>query len=116
VAARPAFGIERPNRGRVVPGRRAGGSEGAYRRGAAAGGLREPVTRSPMESEALARNPERLAAIRAKLVRDLDTEPLFDTAGTTRGRETACTTMWLHSQDGLPPASFAVDRVPRVAA
>ena len=47
-------------------------------------GLRELVTKSLAEYEeqalALARNPERLAAIKAKLVRNRDTAPLFDTA------------------------------------
>jgi predicted O-linked N-acetylglucosamine transferase (SPINDLY family) len=57
---------------------------------------------------ALARNPERLAAIRAKLRHNRDTEPIFDTARSTRALESAYTMMWERQQAGLPPASFSV--------
>ena len=75
-------------------------------------GLPELVTSSLAEYEelalSLARNPQRLAAIRARLTRNCDTEPLFDTARFTRNLETAYTTMWERQQRGLPPTSFAV--------
>jgi predicted O-linked N-acetylglucosamine transferase (SPINDLY family) len=78
-------------------------------------GLPELVTSSLAEYEelalALARDPERLAAIRAKLMRNRDTEPLFDTARFTRDLETAYTMMWERTQRGEPPKSFSVASV-----
>ena len=75
-------------------------------------GLPELVTHSLEEYEALAsalaRDPARLAAIRAKLLRNRDTEPMFDTARFTRDLESAYTTMWKRQQAGLAPESFAV--------
>jgi predicted O-linked N-acetylglucosamine transferase (SPINDLY family) len=75
-------------------------------------GLPELVTSSLAEYEklalALARDPQRLAAIRAKLMRNRQTEPLFDTARFTRNLESAYLTMWERQQAGLPPDSFAV--------
>jgi hypothetical protein len=38
-------------------------------------------------------------------------EPLFDTARFTRDLEAVYTEMWNRVQDGLSPASFAVDQV-----
>jgi protein O-GlcNAc transferase len=77
-----------------------------------AAGLPELVTESPADYEALAlelaRAPERLAAIRAKLKQNRDTQPLFDTARFTRHLESAYITMWERQQAGLPPASFSV--------
>jgi predicted O-linked N-acetylglucosamine transferase (SPINDLY family) len=77
-------------------------------------GLPELVTSSLTEYEelalALARDPERLAAIRSKLMRNRSTEPLFDTARFTRDLESAYTTMLERQRAGLPPASFAVPR------
>jgi predicted O-linked N-acetylglucosamine transferase (SPINDLY family) len=74
-------------------------------------GLPELVASSLTDYEelalALARDPERLAAIKAKLMRNRVTEPLFDTARFTRDLESAYTTMWERHQSGLPPASFA---------
>ena len=66
-------------------------------------GLPELVTSSLAEYEALAlalaRNPGRLAEIRAKLIRNRDIAPLFDTARFTRHLETAYTqTMWHRTQ------------------
>jgi protein O-GlcNAc transferase len=58
---------------------------------------------------ALARNPERLAAIKTKLLRNRETKPLFDTAAFTRGLERAFTIMWERQQAGLPPESFTVE-------
>jgi protein O-GlcNAc transferase len=79
-------------------------------------GLPELVTTSLDEYEqlalALARDPERLAAIKAKLMRNRLTKPLFDTARFTRDLESAYTTMWERQQAGLAPASFAVATAP----
>jgi protein O-GlcNAc transferase len=58
----------------------------------------------------LAREPEALGAIKAKLARNRDSFPLFDTAHFTRNIEVALTTMWARHQRGEPPQSFAVDR------
>jgi predicted O-linked N-acetylglucosamine transferase (SPINDLY family) len=58
----------------------------------------------------LARNPERLALLKAKLARDRLTAPLFDTARFTRQLESAFTTMWERYQRGQPPVPFAVAR------
>jgi predicted O-linked N-acetylglucosamine transferase (SPINDLY family) len=75
-------------------------------------GLPELVTSSMAEYEALAlslaREPERLATIKAKLMRNRHTEPLFDTARFTHDLEAAYITMWERQQARLPPASFAV--------
>jgi predicted O-linked N-acetylglucosamine transferase (SPINDLY family) len=57
----------------------------------------------------LARDPARLSAIRAKLARNRETYPLFDTAHVTRNLESAYQTMWERLQLGLPPASFTVE-------
>jgi predicted O-linked N-acetylglucosamine transferase (SPINDLY family) len=75
-------------------------------------GLPELVTKSLSEYEtvalSLARDPARLAAIKAKLLRNRETEPLFDTARFTRDLESAYVRMCERQQAGLPPASFAV--------
>jgi predicted O-linked N-acetylglucosamine transferase (SPINDLY family) len=75
-------------------------------------GMPELVTSSLMEYEDLARvlakNPERLAAIRATLARNRDVEPMFDTARFTRYLEAAYTGMWEQQQAGRAPESFAV--------
>ena len=77
-----------------------------------AAGLPELVTASLAEYETLARtlaqNPNQLALLKAKLLRDRDVEPLFDTAGFTRNLEAAFTAMWERQQAGLPPAGFSV--------
>jgi protein O-GlcNAc transferase len=77
-------------------------------------GMPELVTTSPAEYEelaaALAQDPDRLTTIKAKLTHKRYTEPLFDTARFTRDLESAYTIMWQRQQDGLPVASFAVDR------
>ena len=56
----------------------------------------------------LALNPDKLAALRAKLARNRNTAPLFDTARFTRGLEAAYVTMWERHQAGLLPTPFAV--------
>jgi predicted O-linked N-acetylglucosamine transferase (SPINDLY family) len=75
-------------------------------------GLPELITSSLAEYEglalALAQTPDRLAALRAKLICNRQTEPLFDTAGYTRHLESAYTMMWERSQRGEPPRSFSV--------
>jgi predicted O-linked N-acetylglucosamine transferase (SPINDLY family) len=75
-------------------------------------GMPELVTSSLAEYEelalTLARDPERLAAIKAKLMRNRDAEPLFDTARFTRYLESAYTTMWERQQADLPPETFSV--------
>ena len=79
-------------------------------------GLPELVARSLAEYEELAvdlaRNPERLAAVKAKLMRNLATEPLFDTERYTRNLESAYTMMWERQQANLRPASFSVAQSP----
>ncbi len=47
--------------------------------------------------------------IKAKLRRNRDTEPLFDTARFTRDLECAYTIMWQRQRDGLPAVSFFAD-------
>jgi predicted O-linked N-acetylglucosamine transferase (SPINDLY family) len=59
----------------------------------------------------LARNSERLAALKLKLERDRYATPLFDTARFTRHLETAFTTMWQHLRRGESPSAFAVPRM-----
>jgi len=79
-------------------------------------GLPELVTSSPAEYETLAlklaRNPDWLAAIRTRLIRNRDTEPPFDTARITRDLETAYMTMWERTQRDEPPESFSVADAP----
>ncbi len=79
-------------------------------------GIPELVTSSLAEYEelalALARDRGRLAAIKAKLLRNRDSEPLFDTARFTRDLESAYSSMWGRQHAGLPPASFAVASQP----
>jgi len=74
--------------------------------------LPELVTTSLAEYEqlarALARDPQRLSAIREKLARNRDTTPLFDSAAFARGLETVYRNMWERQQAGLPPESFSV--------
>jgi protein O-GlcNAc transferase len=77
-----------------------------------AAGLPELVTHSLEEYEAtalaLARDPQRLSEIRAKLARNRDTHPLFDATRFTRHLEAAFATMWERAQRGEMPASFDV--------
>jgi predicted O-linked N-acetylglucosamine transferase (SPINDLY family) len=79
-------------------------------------GLPELVTSSLAEYEelaaALALDRDRLATVKAKLMRNRETQPLFDTARFTRDLEAAYTIMWERQQDGLPAASFAVNSTP----
>ncbi len=82
-----------------------------------AAGLPELVTSSLEEYEglalSLAREPARLAAIRAKLAENRDTCPLFDISRFTRHLESAYTEMWQRVQRGEAPTRLDV---PAVAA
>ena len=81
-----------------------------------AAGLPEMVTASLVDYEALAlalaRDPARLSAIKAKLNANRDSCALFDTARMTRSLEAAYTMMWEIYQRGLPPATFRLDPEP----
>ena len=78
-------------------------------------GLPELITRTLDEYEALAlrlaREPGSLAQIKAKLMANRDTCPLFDSARTTRHIEAAYTAIWERHRRGKPPAGFAIDPV-----
>jgi protein O-GlcNAc transferase len=78
-------------------------------------GLTELVTGSLHDYEALAlqlaRDPSRLATVKAKLVRNRDTCPLFDSARFARHLESAFVSVknrWLR---GEPTESFAVEPI-----
>ena len=75
-------------------------------------GLPELVTSSLADYEeaarAFAQSPERLAAVKAKLIQNRHIEPLFDTARITRDLEAAYTVMWEKAQNGESPTSFSV--------
>jgi protein O-GlcNAc transferase len=75
-------------------------------------GLPELITTSPEDYEALALSlagdPSRLASIKAKLTRNRDTYPLFDTKRFARHIEAAYATMWQNYMSGRPPIAFAV--------
>lgn len=75
-------------------------------------GLTELITTTLADYEALAlalaRDPDRLADIRAKLARNRETQPLFDTARITRDLETAYTMMWERVQRGEPPDHLSI--------
>jgi protein O-GlcNAc transferase len=77
-----------------------------------AAGLPELATGSLAEYEqlalALAKDPGRLATIRAKLAANRSTCALFDTDRFRRHIEAAYTTMYERHRRGEPPASFAV--------
>ena len=79
-------------------------------------GLPELVTRSLHEYETLAlelaRNPGRLADIRARLERNRSTTPLFDLERFRRHLEAAYLTMWETSRRGEPPRGFSVEPLP----
>ena len=78
-------------------------------------GLPELVTTSLEEYEALglklATDPHLLKELRARLERNRNTAPLFDTDRFRRHIESAYTTMWEVQQRGEPPRAFAVDLV-----
>jgi predicted O-linked N-acetylglucosamine transferase (SPINDLY family) len=76
-------------------------------------GLPELVARSLEEYEAkaldLASDPSALAAVKAKLARNRDTHPLFDTVRVTRHLESAYTRMIEIYRKQRVPESFSVD-------
>lgn len=75
-------------------------------------GLPELITHSLAEYEALAlqlaEDPVLLMSLKAKLARNRDTHPLFDTERSTRHMEAAYRTMWEKYQRGEPAAGFSV--------
>src|SRR5712671_178027 len=79
-------------------------------------GLPELVTGSPGEYENLAlhlaQDAGALAAVKAKLVGNRDTNALFDTARFTRNLEKAFTRMVDRQRSGVPPQAFAVEAEP----
>jgi predicted O-linked N-acetylglucosamine transferase (SPINDLY family) len=80
-------------------------------------GLPELVTASLDEYEELASklacDSTRLAAVKAKLARNRNEYPLFDTTRFTRHLESAFTAIRDRRQRGLPPATFAVEPAAR---
>ena len=76
-------------------------------------GLPELITTSLADYEELAlklaREPSFLAAIKAKLARNRDTHPLFDTARFTRHIEAAYVTMWERHRRRLRPEFLVID-------
>lgn len=78
-------------------------------------GLDELIAESAASYEAialrLARDESAHAELRAKLRRNLQTCPLFDTAGFTRHLEAAYSMIWENHQRGLEPQAFSVSRV-----
>src|SRR4029077_5432468 len=78
-------------------------------------GLPELITTSLEDYEALAlklaREPAFLQSIKAKLARNRNTYPLFNTRLFARHIEVAYTTMWERQQRGQPPEAFAVKRI-----
>jgi predicted O-linked N-acetylglucosamine transferase (SPINDLY family) len=75
-------------------------------------GLPELVTHSLDDYEALAlqlaTEPGLLATLRARLARNRETAPLFDTARSCRQLEAAYVEMWTRQGRGEPPATFDV--------
>ena len=75
-------------------------------------GIDELVTRSLSEYETLAlqlaREPARLLDLKAKLARNRDTYPLFDTDRTRRAIEAAYVEMYARHRRGEAPTTFAV--------
>jgi predicted O-linked N-acetylglucosamine transferase (SPINDLY family) len=76
-------------------------------------GLPELVTDSPAAQEetaiALARDPARLAGIRARLAAALPATPLFDTPRYARNLERALRAMHERAARGTPPEAFVVE-------
>ena len=78
-----------------------------------AAGLPELIAPSLDEYEALAlelaRDPQRLAAFRQRLIANRQTVPLFDTPAFTSHIEAAYTRMWQLHRDGKAPETFHID-------
>jgi hypothetical protein len=77
-------------------------------------GLPELVTKSLQEYEEmavrLAHDPALLQELKTRLAANRTTTPLFDTVQFCRYLENAYSEMWRRCQDGLPAASFSVER------
>ena len=82
-------------------------------------GLPELITSTMADYEALAtalaRDPARLGEVKAKLARNRDVTPLFDTERFCRGLEAAYVRMWEIWQTGQGPQSFAVSAQPEAS-
>jgi protein O-GlcNAc transferase len=78
-------------------------------------GLPELVTHSLQDYEQLAlmlaRDRDLLSSLKARLARNRDTCPLFDTRRFARNIEAAYATMWERYRRGEPPLSFAVEQM-----
>jgi protein O-GlcNAc transferase len=78
-------------------------------------GIPELITSNLEDYQALAlklaREPELLAGIKAKLAAQRNTYPLFDTVRFTRHVEAAYTTMWETWRRGEAPKSFSVEPI-----
>ena len=100
-------GLDGEDLGRPTVGEITHGPDVADGRGRNAG------ERAPGEPAAaqlhLARDAGALAAVKAKLARNRDTNALFDTARFTRNLENAFTRMVEQQRSGIPPRSFAVE-------
>lgn len=59
----------------------------------------------------LARAPERLAALRRRLIDSRQTAPLFDTPAFTRHIEAAYARMWQLHREGKAPETFRIDAI-----
>jgi predicted O-linked N-acetylglucosamine transferase (SPINDLY family) len=81
-------------------------------------GLPELVASSLAEYEelalALTRYPDRLSAIKATLMLNRETSPVFDTSRYTRNLEAAFIEMWRRLQNNEPPESFVVQEPERL--
>lgn len=79
-------------------------------------GVPELVMHSLADYEALAlklaADPAALRGSAAKIARNRETSPLFDTARFSRNLEAAYRAMWERYRSGQPPASFAVADAP----
>jgi predicted O-linked N-acetylglucosamine transferase (SPINDLY family) len=79
-------------------------------------GLPELIAKTLVDYQALAlklaREPALLATMKAKLSRNRNTAPLFDTPRYARNLERAYRHMWTRARRGLPPHSFAVEGEP----
>jgi protein O-GlcNAc transferase len=73
-------------------------------------GLPELITQTLEDyeglAERLAQEPALLSALKAKLIHNRATYPLFDTERFTRNLETCYVAMFERHRQGLPPASF----------
>jgi protein O-GlcNAc transferase len=82
-------------------------------------GLPELIAGNPVEYEklavALASDPERLRGLRARLLSQRESCPLFDTERYRQSLEAAYVLMWQRAENRLPPIHFAVPERPSAA-